>query len=370
MCPAAPTWHVNWDGLLKTCAWLEPLGHTPQNPVYHGEGDVLAHTRLVVEALASNPEWCDLEPTDRSILFAAALLHDIGKPERTLTEDDGRITSKGHATAGARLAQRLLMLEEKLGVPFHARRAILALVRHHGLPLWFLERSDPERAVIEASLRVRPDWIALLAESDARGRVCIDRDELVGRVDLFREFCLERACLSGPFPFASDHSRFKYCRTPGRDPACHAFDDTKSRVLMLSGLPGAGKDTYLAREYSGWPSVHLDGIRRELGVSWTDNQGPVFQLARERAKALLRQGVNFAWNATNLTHSTREPLIGLLADDGARVEIAYIEPDLETILSQNRHREAIVKEGVILEMLSRLEIPDLTEAHEVRYVIR
>jgi putative nucleotidyltransferase with HDIG domain len=370
LCPEPPTWRIDWDAIQARHTWLRPLQQTPQNPVYHGEGDVLTHTKLVTEALVSSQEWRNLEPSSRSILFAAALLHDIGKPSKTVTEDDGRITSKGHASAGARIAQRILMLETDFVVPFSQRCAIVALVRHHGLPLWFLERSDPSRAVIEASLRVRPDWIALLAESDARGRICQDRDELVGRVDLFREFCAERECLTGPYPFASDHSRFVYCRTPGRDPAYHAFDDTKSRIVMLSGLPGSGKDTYAAKEYAGWPSVTLDDLRRELNVSWTDNQGPVFQLARERARIFLRENVNFIWNATNLTRSVRDPLIGLFNDYGARVEIVYIEPPLETILAQNRDRDAVVKESVILDMLARLEVPDLTEADTIQYVIR
>ncbi len=370
LCPEPPTWRIDWDAIHARHTWLRPLQKTPQNPVYHGEGDVLEHTKLVTGALVSSQEWRSLDPTARSVLFAAALLHDIGKPAKTVTEDDGRITSKGHASAGARIAQRILMLETDFVVPWNQRCAIVALVRHHGLPLWFLERSDPSRAVIEASLRVRPDWIALLAESDARGRICQDRDELVGRVGWFREFCTERECLTGPYPFASDHSRFVYCRTPGRDPAYHAFDDTKSRVVMLSGLPGSGKDTYAAQEYAGWPSVTLDDLRRELNVSWTDNQGPVFQLARERARILLRENANFVWNATNLTRSVRDPLIGLFTDYGARVEIVYIEPSLETILAQNRDRDAVVKERVILDMLARLEVPDLTEADTVQYVIR
>ena len=367
-CPDAPSWRIDWDAIVSRYAWLKALGQTPQNPVYHAEGDVLIHTRMVTEALVANPEWRDLAPTPRSILFAAALLHDIGKPAKTITEDDGRITSKGHASAGARTAQRILMLEMDAPVPFHARIAIVALVRHHGLPLWFLERADPARAVIEASLRVRPDWIALLAEADARGRICRDGDELVARVGLFREFCTERDCLTQPFPFASDYSRFVYCRTPGRDPAYRAFDDTTSAVLMICGLPGSGKDTYLKTQYPDWPSVHLDGIRNELGVSWTDNQGPVFQLARERARAYLRTNTNFAWNATNLTRSVREGLIGLFTDYGARTVIAYLEPDLETIYRHNREREAVVNHRVMLDLVAKLEVPDLTEAQTVRYI--
>jgi putative nucleotidyltransferase with HDIG domain len=370
LCPTEPDWHLDWNAILEANSWLEKLRDCPQNPVYHAEGDVLTHTRMVTQALVANHAWRALAPETRSILFASALLHDIGKPEKTVIEDDGRITSRGHASAGARIAQRLLWLESEAHVPFHCRQMIVALVWHHGLPLFFLEREDPRRAVIEASHRVRLDLVALLAEADVMGRICPDQDELLGRVDLFRAFCAEHDCLETPYLFASDHSRFLYCRTPGRDPTYHAFDDTRLEVVMLSGLPGSGKDTFARHHLPGWPSIHLDAIRRELSVSWTDNQGQVFQLARDRARALLRQHTPFVWNATNINRSVRDPLISLFHDYGARVRIVYIEPRLEMILDQNRNRDAVVKEAVILGMISRLEVPDVTEAHAVEYLIR
>ncbi len=139
---------------------------------------------------------------------------------------------------------------------------------------------------------------------------------------------------------------------------------------MLSGLPGSGKDTFAHHHLPDWPSIHLDAIRRELSVRWTDNQGQVFQLARERARALLRQHTPFVWNATNINRFVRDPLMTLFNDYGARVRIVYIEPRLETILDQNRNRDAVVEEAVILNMITRLEVPDATEAHTVEYLIR
>ena len=40
---------------------LNLLKNIPQNPTYHGEGDVYRHTEMVCERLLSLPEWRELE---------------------------------------------------------------------------------------------------------------------------------------------------------------------------------------------------------------------------------------------------------------------------------------------------------------------
>src|SRR5262249_31084052 len=173
----------------------------------------------------------------RSLLFAAALLHDVAKPRRTRAELDGRIASPGHARAGACLAHYLLWAGATLDtpVPFPWREAVTRLVRHHGLPLWFLTNADPQCAVSAASQSARLDHIALLAEADVRGRICADQQELLDRVALFRAYSEELGCFMAPYPFASDHSRFVYftsalsVHTPA-NPARAAYEDTVCEV--------------------------------------------------------------------------------------------------------------------------------------------
>ena len=46
------------------------------------------HTRMVCEALVAMDSWRGLSPEDRSAVFAAALLHDVGKP--LVTREGGR----------------------------------------------------------------------------------------------------------------------------------------------------------------------------------------------------------------------------------------------------------------------------------------
>ena len=98
--PAGPDWRVDWEGLERAFPWTEELRACPQDPLWHGEGDVWTHTRMVLDALAGMEDWRALDEAARRQLFLAALLHDIGKPACTETESDGRITSRGHSRRG------------------------------------------------------------------------------------------------------------------------------------------------------------------------------------------------------------------------------------------------------------------------------
>src|SRR5438874_11259838 len=98
-CPQPPDWSVDWPS-LDSLPWLQEMRGCPQNPDRHAEGDVWSHVHLVAEAMAANLVWRDLPESERRILFAAALLHDVSKPACTRIEPDGRITARGHSWRG------------------------------------------------------------------------------------------------------------------------------------------------------------------------------------------------------------------------------------------------------------------------------
>jgi putative nucleotidyltransferase with HDIG domain len=368
-CPSPPDWQIAREEIEARYPWLRALADVPHQPEYHAEGDVLTHTHMVGEALTALEEWRTLAPVERSLLFAAALLHDIAKATCTRVEPDGQITSPGHARAGASTARSLLWRAEP-PVPFQIREIIARLVRHHGLPLWFWDKADPRRSVIAASQSVRLDWVALLAEADVRGRICADQDSLLDRIALFREYCAEQQCYRVPRAFATDHSRFVYFHSAQPDPDYAAYDDTRCEVILMSGLPGAGKDTWLRDHHPDLPVISLDQIRREMGVAASGDQGTVVQAAKERARVYLRQGRSFAWNATNIVKSIRSQLIDLFASYGARISIVYLDTPFDTIIRRNarRSRPDAVPERVITRMADRLDVPDLTEAHRVEWI--
>ena len=362
----APGQDPDWAALCRLLPDLRALDRCPQDPVWHAEGDVGIHTRMVLAWLCASERWRSLPLEDRQVVFLACLLHDIAKPAVTRTEDDGRITSRGHSRRGASVARVLLW---ELDVPFAVREAVCGLVLRHQLPFYLIDRPDLVRQAVEVSLTVGCARLALVAEADALGREAADRQRLVDNVGLFREHCAEAGILDRPWPFDSDHQRFLYFHKPDRDLYAPAWDDTRAEVVLMSGLPGAGKDTWVSRHAGDLPVVSLDALREALEVDPTDAQGAVIQAAREQARVYLRQGQPFVWNATNLSRELRGGLVDLCTAYKARVRVVYCEAGHARLWAQNRERAQPVPESVIQRLLSRWVVPEITEAHRVEVVI-
>lgn len=352
---------LRWEGFWQP--WIAPMAECMQDPVFHAEGDVWTHTRMVCEAAVELPEYAELSEGDRAVLLAAALLHDIAKPQCTL-EEGGRIKHPNHSVRGSIVVRKLLW---ELDVPFAVREQVCALIRFHQVPFFLINDADPVRQAARVSQTARCDLLGLLTRADGLGRICPDLETILENVALFDEYCREQGCREKPWAFASEHSRFLYFRKPERDAAYHAYDDTRCEVVMLSGLPGAGKSHWI-EENLDLPVVSLDAIREELRIGPLEGQGPVIERARAQAKEYLRRGESFAWNATNLSRDIRARQIDLFADYNARIRIVYVEASRERLLRQNREREEMVPEAVIERMTRNWEVPNLTEAHAVDYV--
>ncbi|MGI8331636.1 AAA family ATPase [Actinomadura scrupuli] len=365
LCPAAPEWRVPWPEIREAFDWVRRLAGVPQDPVHHAEGDVEVHTRMACEALAALPGWRARPAQERTRLFAAVLLHDVAKPYCTQTGEDGRITARGHSRRGDLMVRRLLW---ELGAPVEWREHVAALVRHHQVPFWALERPDLQQIAFRVSLLARNDDLVLLATADILGRVCGDTGEVLENIALYEEYCAEQRCLDGPRWFPSDHARFWYFRTPGRDPDYAAYDDTRLTVTVLSGLPGVGKDHWIAGHRPALPVVSLDRLRAELGVRPGGDQRPVVAAAHGLARGHLRAGRSFVWNATNVSRQLRDQCVGLAAGYRGRVELIALEAPPRVLRERNRAREAPVPDAVIDRLVGRWETPDPTEAHVVRWL--
>jgi len=349
--------------------WVADMRGIIQDARHHAEGDVATHTRMVLEALAGLPDYARLEAQVGELLWAAALLHDVEKRSTTMVEVDGSVTSRGHARKGEATARQILYRD--VATPFALREQIAALVRYHGLPLWIAEKQDSCKALLEASLRVDMRLLSMLARADVLGRYCSDQRELLDRIDFFDAYCDEQGCWDNPYPFPSGEARYHYFQKADAMPDYEPFNDRKGHVIMLSGLPGMGKDRYLKKHYEHWPVVSLDDIRREHKLKPDDVSatGWVVQQAREQAKVYLRKGQPFVWNATNITRQMRSQWIDIFNIYKARVTVVYIEVPYADWLKQNNNREYVVPNTVLMRMLQKLEVPLLHEAHEVQYAV-
>ncbi|MFL9998887.1 AAA family ATPase [Paraburkholderia sediminicola] len=363
--------HVPAPGLLlEAFPQLARLAQTPQDALYHAEGDVWTHTLMVLAALVAQPDYACGTEEERFILFIAALLHDISKPDTTVIDPvTGKIGQPGHSRRGAVDARILLWRAE---VPFGIRETICRIISVHQLPFFALtsnkEGRSPEYVVRKLSHEL-PLWmLCCVARADMEGRTYAGKDDCLVDIELFRQFCAEEGCLYSPRKFEDDYTRVAYFRGADVHPDYSLFAEPGSQVTVMTGLPASGKDTWVARHCKGLPVVSYDDAREELGLRHGKNEGQVGHFARDKAKALLREKAPFVWNATHLSRQMRENTVDLLFAYNARVRIIYLETTERTLYARNSHRNTSLRNSDIERMLFRWEVPLPTEAHEVEYV--
>lgn len=147
---------------------IKAMAKTEQNPRYHPEGDVFAHTLLVVDQAAAHRG----ESKHPRAFMWAALLHDIGKPETTKLRK-GRLTAYDHDIVGEQIARRFLeaVTEERELID-----QVANLVRFHMQP--FLAVRNRKFARLDELTRIG-DWreVALLGLCDRLGRGGVDEAE-------------------------------------------------------------------------------------------------------------------------------------------------------------------------------------------------
>ena len=117
------------------------------------------------------------------------------------------------------------------------------------------------------------------------------------------------------------------------------------RILVLVGLPGSGKSTWLERE--GFPSLSSDAIRGLLADDPTDQSihDRVFQTLRylRRQRLTLRRPVTCI-DATNLTPAERAPYVGIGKSFGCEMEAIFFDVPLEVCRERNARRHRVVPE--------------------------
>jgi len=358
---------IDWLSLETNCDWFRDMADIPQDKIWHAEGDVQIHTKMVCEALAELPEFKKLSDRDKHILMTSALMHDIEK--RSTTEEkekDGRVcvVAPKHADRGEKTAR--IILYKDFDCPYQIRELICKLVKWHGKPL----HNCSEKTIINLATQVPIIWLSMLSKADILGRICDDADTQLYAIEFFSTFAEDLQCFNSPREFKDMLTEYTYL---SKDVYLdyEPFDDTKFKVTMLSALPGSGKDTYLRNHLPGANVISLDDIRIEMGVKRRDTKGngQVIQEAKERAKKYMRKHVDFVWNATNITKQLRSQIIDLFLSYGARVEIIYIEVPYKQTILQNKSREDMIPQTAIDKMIEKLEPPVREEAHSITYYV-
>lgn len=351
----------------------ERMHQTSQSLVWHGEGDVYTHTMMVVDALKSLSDYQQLTDVQKHILTIAALLHDVGKiPTTTLIDGEWKVPH--HAPTGSRMTRELLWKEYGMcGDPelMKIRETICLLIRYHSFPPHAIDLEDARlrlhkiasNSILAPYFTIR--MLCILCKADMLGRNCTDQQHMLEQIALCEELAREEGCFDGCYPFKTEVVRRAYLSGHDVWKDQELYDETWGEVVMLCGLPGTGKDTWINTNLPNLPMISLDNIRREHRISPKAEQGLVANIAREQAKEYLRKHQPFVWNATNITTQMRESLINLFETYKARVRVVYLETAWSNQRERNSLREHAVPNDVLENMLGKLVLP---EAHEARIV--
>lgn len=367
----APGAAADFAACLDAFPVLEYAKVTPQSAKYHGEGDVWTHTKMVVQELLQLPEYAKATPTEREILFFAALLHDVSKYRTSVLDvGTGQIGHPGHSKKGAVEARELLWDWQ---VPLETREHICRLIAVHQKPFFALAGTragqSAEFIVRELSWQVSVPLLGALAKADMLGRVCADTQAVLDNIELFCEMAKDEDCYGKPRHFVDAHTRVSYFRGASVHPDYPLFQEPGSKVTVMCGMPASGKDTWVRENRPGFAVVSFDDAREELGLKHGRNEGMVAHRAVDKAKEMLRAHAPFIWNATHLSAQMRQKTLDLLYAYNAEVELVYLESPRATLLQRNSKRDTSLTNKDLQAMTSRWEVPLPSEAHRVSYQV-
>ena len=150
------------DGLSFWFPELEILSGIRQDPRFHPEGDVWAHTMKTLDEAAKLRKMAE-KPF---YFMLSALCHDLGKSLAT-KEIDGVIHAYGHDEMGQEPAHNLL---SRLTNETKLRKYVLNMVKLHMRPNMLVQQQATDKAYMKMfDLSVSPEDLILLSKADFFG---------------------------------------------------------------------------------------------------------------------------------------------------------------------------------------------------------
>ena len=134
------------------------------------------------------------------------------------------------------------------------------------------------------------------------------------------------------------------------------------KIVVLVGLPGSGKSTFLER--SGLPAISSDAVRGWLADDPADQtiHRRVFQTIRYLLNQRISIGRPVTYvDATHLTVRERRPYLRLGGLRDCDVEALWLDVPLEVCLERNRNRSRVVPEAAMRDMARRMVAPTVED---------
>lgn len=149
-----------------------------------------------------------------------------------------------------------------------------------------------------------------------------------------------------------------------------------SKLIMMVGIPGSGKSTWVKNNFSNIIPVSRDAIRFELlderGGDYFDHEDEVFdKFIHQIIGSLMADEITIA-DATHLNKKSRARVLNKVRKFADEIEAVVLDTDLETAFERNDQREgrAWVKHGIIRRMWFSMEMPEEAEGFNKITIIK
>ena len=149
-----------------------------------------------------------------------------------------------------------------------------------------------------------------------------------------------------------------------------------SKLIMMCGVPGSGKSTWIKNNYPDITPVSRDTIRFEIlderGGEYFDYEDEVFdKFIHQIIGSLAVDEITIA-DATHLTKKARAKVLNKVQKFADEIEAIVMDVHLITAIERNDMREgrAFVPRGVIRRMYFQMETPTREEGFDKITFIR
>lgn len=373
--------HYNVDQFIEMVGDRFPLllkfKDTPQDKIWHAEGDVHIHTDMVLNEtykVIAN-EASHLSDDDKFCLIIGALLHDIFKPVVTKEiERNNRVCviAPKHEYGGLGY---LIHKIQGLGISKENINKILGMVGYHQSPKLMVVREANQWNYFNLARKARLDLLYYLEIADMKGRTSDDLDNQLELLELFKLYSEELGCFGQPnTPVISDN---QYVQQKGfkalingsifmpeeADGKFYKHKDNHAELVVMTGLSGVGKSSLIEQNYADHVLISLDEIRAEICKSRQDHtqEDKVLQVAKLRMKTLLAKKQKIVYDATNVRRDFRDKVLSLGSQYDALTSVCFVTDSLENIIKRDSDREHSVGGKIIHYQDDRFEYPEIDE---------
>ncbi len=338
--------NINWE-FVNTIPEIKALIGCKQNTDWHQEGDVYNHTKLVVQEMEKILIENNINaPAVKTTLLAAALLHDIGKPSTTYySETEGQWKTQDHGLAGEKIVRRLFFDDPNV----FKREAIAFMVRNH-MTLHHIYGwvEKYKKKLIKLSYGHVPlQYMLWLNLADSKGSISFPEysSEEQERIDLINNMVDTLGIRWNQYQeYMSRYVRYNELNNLNLD--ISKIDQKKESfdVIIMCGLAGSGKSTYIAEHYSDLPVISRDIMRYNMGltsspdekiIATPDQEKKITKLMNEQILNYCKEGKSFVIDNMNLRYNYRQAVLKMVIPYNARIIIAYVEaPNLDTCIQR------------------------------------